>query len=64
MNIREIKELSDADLRKTVDEYKQELFDLRFQKATGQIENPMRMRELRKSIARIKTVLAERAREA
>ena len=40
---------------------KEELFDLRFKRATGQIENPMRIRELRKSIARIKTVLTERA---
>ena len=50
MNVREIREKSN-----------EELFDLRFKRATGQIENPMRIRELRKSIARIKTVLTERA---
>ena len=61
MNVREIREKSNEELLKTIDEYKEELFDLRFKRATGQIENPMRIRELRKSIARIKTVLTERA---
>ena len=61
MNVREIREKSNEELLKTIDEYKEELFDLRFKIATGQIENPMRIRELRKSIARIKTVLTERA---
>lgn len=61
MNVREIREKSNEELLKTIDEYKEELFDLRFNRATGQIENPMRIRELRKSIARIKTVLTERA---
>ena len=61
MNVREIREKSNEELLKTIDEYKEELFDLRFKRATGQIENPMRIRELRKSIARIKTLLTERA---
>ena len=61
MNVREIREKSNEELLKTIDEYKEELFYLRFKRATGQIENPMRIRELRKSIARIKTVLTERA---
>ena len=60
MNIKEIREMSSADLQKTLDEFKVELFDLRFQRATGSIENPMRIREIRKSIARILTVLKER----
>ena len=59
MNIKEIRDLSDADLLKTLDESKKELFDLKFEKATGSIENPMRIRELRKTIARILTVLKE-----
>ena len=63
MNIREIRDKSNDELLKVIDERKEELFDLRFQKATGQIENPMRMRELRKTIARIKTVLKEREGE-
>ena len=62
MNIKEIREKSSAELKSTLDEFKVELFDLRFQRATGSIENPMRIRELRKSIARIMTVLNERER--
>ena len=61
MNIKEIREKSNEELLKAIEEFKEELFDLRFQKATGQIDNPMRIRELKKSIARIKTVLTERA---
>ena len=60
MNIKEIREKSSDDLKKTLDEMKVELFDLRFARATGSIENPMRIRELKKSIARILTVLHER----
>ena len=63
MNIKEVREKSSDDLKKTLDEYKVELFDLRFQRATGSIENPMRIRELKKSIARILTVLNERESE-
>lgn len=60
MNIKEIRDLSDADLLKTLDESKKELFDLKFEKATGSVDNPMRIRELRKTIARILTVLNEK----
>ena len=63
MNIKEVREKSTADLQKTLEDYKVELFDLRFQRATGSIENPMRIRELKKSIARIMTVLNERENE-
>ena len=63
MNIKEVREKSTADLQKTLEDYKVELFDLRFQRATGSIENPMRIRELKKSIARILTVLKERESE-
>ena len=60
MNIKEIREKSSEELKSSLDEFKIELFDLRFQRATGSIDNPMRIRELRKSIARILTVLHER----
>ena len=60
MNSKEIREKSSEDLKKTLDEMKVELFDLRFARATGSIENPMRIRELKKSIASILTVLHER----
>ncbi len=63
MNIKEIRDMSNAELNTTVEDLKKELFDLRFEKATGQIENPMRIREIRKTIARIKTVLTEREKE-
>ncbi|MBR2746466.1 MAG: 50S ribosomal protein L29 [Erysipelotrichaceae bacterium] len=58
--IKEIRELSDVDLNKQIDSLKEELFNLRFQQATGVLENPARMKEIRKTIARIKTVLTER----
>ena len=63
MNIKEVREKSSKDLQKTLEEMKVELFDLRFARATGSIENPMRIRELKKSIARILTVLHERESE-
>ena len=63
MNIKEVREKSSKDLQKSLEEMKVELFDLRFARATGSIESPMRIRELKKSIARILTVLHERESE-
>lgn len=60
MTVQEIKELENVDLLAKVEEYKKELFGLRFQQATGQLENTARIREVRKSIARIKTIMRER----
>ncbi len=62
--MKEIRQLSDADLLRQVDTLKEELFDLRFKQATGFLENPARIREIRKTIARIKTVLTERQNNA
>lgn len=56
MKIKEIREMSAADLEKKLADLKEELFNLRFQMATGQCENPTKVREVRKSIARIKTI--------
>ena len=56
MKINEIRDMSAEDLDKKLSELKEELFNLRFQMATGQCENPMKIREVKKSIARIKTV--------
>ncbi|MBQ1505473.1 MAG: 50S ribosomal protein L29 [Erysipelotrichales bacterium] len=64
MNIKEIREKSNEELTKEVSSLKEELYTLHFQQATGQLENPMRMREVRRTIARIKTVLTERSGEA
>ena len=60
----EIRQQSSENLLKQVDELKKELFDLRFQQATGNLENPARIREIRKTSARIKTVLTERQNNA
>ncbi len=62
MKAREFKELranDPQDLATKLGELKAELFNLRFQLATGQLENPMRIREVKKSIAQIKTILRE-----
>ena len=59
MKVNDIRNLSAAELNTKVSELKEELFNLRFQLATGQLENPMRIREVKKTIARIKTVQRE-----
>ena len=59
MKVNEFRNLSSADLNEMVAGLKEELFNLRFQLATGQLENPMRIREVKKTIARIKTVQRE-----
>ncbi len=60
MKARELKNLragSSEDLSAKLHDLKEELFNLRFQLATGQLENPMRIKEVRKSIAQIKTII-------
>lgn len=59
MKVNEIRNLSTAELDEKAAGLKEELFNLRFQLATGQLENPMRIREVKKTIARIKTVQRE-----
>ncbi len=60
MKVSEMRELSQEELQKELNELKSELFKLRFQLVTNQLENPMKLREVKKSIARIKTVIRER----
>jgi large subunit ribosomal protein L29 len=60
----ELRELPDDELLVRVDAAKEELFNLRFQLATGQLDNPTRIREVRREVARIATVLREREIEA
>ena len=60
MTAQEIRELDTEALLAKVEEYKKELFGLRFQQATGQLENTARIRQVRKTIARITTVKRER----
>lgn len=61
MLAKEIREKSNEELLKDVDLLKEELFNLRFQQATGQLENSARMKDIKKTIARIKTIMGERA---
>lgn len=60
MKAAELRELSSQELTERLGELKQELFNLRFQQATGQLSNHMVIRECRKSIARVKTIIRER----
>ena len=60
MKNNEIRELTNEEITKKIEEYKEELFNLRFNQATGNLENPARIRELRKLVARMKTILRER----
>ena len=59
MKVNDIRNLSAAEMDQQISTLKEELFNLRFQHATGQLENPMRIREVKKTIARIKTVQRE-----
>ncbi|MEW6725586.1 50S ribosomal protein L29 [Desulforudis sp. 1088] len=52
--------MTDAELRKKLADSKEELFRLRFQMATGQLDNPMRLKEVRRRIARLNTIMRER----
>lgn len=60
MKVKQVREMSNDELNAKVKDLKGELFNLRFQHAIGQLENPMRLRQVRKDIARAKTVLKER----
>ncbi len=59
MQIKEIRELTTEEMVAKEKEFKKELFNLRFQLATGQLENTAQLKQVRKSIARIKTVMRE-----
>ena len=56
----EIRELTNEQILAKIAEYKEELFNLRFSQATGNLEKPSRINELRKLVARMKTILRER----
>jgi large subunit ribosomal protein L29 len=59
LKVSEIKELGREEIERKLDETKEELFNLRFQNATGQLDNYKRIRELKRDVARIKTILRE-----
>jgi len=60
-NVRELRDLSQDELTEKATELKKELFNLRFQQATGQLENVMRVPQVKRDIARLKTILKEKA---
>ncbi|MBQ7572904.1 MAG: 50S ribosomal protein L29 [Clostridia bacterium] len=60
MKINELRELSTAELEEKLASYKQELFNLRFQNAINQLDNPKRISDVKKTIARILTIIRER----
>ncbi|MDD3341363.1 MAG: 50S ribosomal protein L29 [Bacilli bacterium] len=63
MTNKELRELTSEDLLKKIEESKEELFNLRFSQATGNLEKPARIKELRKLVARMKTIIKERVLE-
>ena len=56
----ELRKLTTEEINKKINEHKEELFNLRMKQATGSLENPGRIHELRKEVARLKTILNER----
>lgn len=60
MKAKEIRDLTDDELGRKLSDLKEELFNLRFQMATGQLDNPMQMKAVKKDIARVKTIMRER----
>ena len=63
MKAAELRETTVEELRKKEQDLRKELFNLRFQKATGEIENPMRIRAIKKNIAKILTVITEKNKQ-
>ena len=63
MKVKDLQDLTDEELAKKLEEVKDELFRLRFQLATNQLDNPMRIKDVRRSIARLKTVIRQREEE-
>ena len=64
MELNKIREMTDVELNAELDKMKQELFNLRFQHVTGQLENPVKMREVKRDIARVKTIIREKELKA
>ena len=60
MDVKELQGMADIELQEKERQLKQEIFNLRFQLATGRIENPMKIRQTRRNLARVKTVLTQK----
>ena len=59
MELKKIREMTEAELNAELKKKKNELFNLRFQHVTGQLDNPIKMRSVKKDIARVKTIMRE-----
>ena len=60
MELNKIREMSEAELNAELSKMKKDLFNLRFQHVTGQLENPLKMKETKRDIARVKTIIREK----
>ena len=60
MELKKMRDMTEIELNTELSKMKKELFNLRFQHATGQLENPVKMRELKKDISRVKTIIREK----
>ena len=60
MELKKMREMSEVELNAELVKMKKDLFNLRFQHVTGQLENPVKMREVKREIARVKTILREK----
>ena len=60
MEIKKMRDMTETELNNEVKKLKNELFNLRFQHVTGQLENPIKMRDVKKEIARVKTIIREK----
>ncbi len=60
MKIEKMRDLTEVELNNELKKLKNELFNLRFQHVTGQLENPIKMRDVKKEIARVKTIIREK----
>ena len=63
MELKKMREMTDIELAAELEKMKKQLFNLRFQHVTGQLENPVKMREVKRNIARVKTIIREKELE-
>jgi large subunit ribosomal protein L29 len=60
MELKKMREMTDLELNAELAKMKKDLFNMRFQHVTGQLENPIKMREVKRNIARVKTIIREK----
>ena len=63
MELNKMRQMTEIELAAELEKMKKELFNLRFQHVTGQLENPVKMREVKRNIARVKTIMREKELE-